>query len=107
MADEHTKRMFAWQHQVLCDPKLSALAKNVASLLLEFVNRKSGDTWVSNGRLATNLGRCRRSIQKAIKQLSEGGHVEVTSRLKSGKTNRIRPLLKEGGANRTSHPPQQ
>lgn len=68
-----------WRRQVAADPDLGPGALRVALVLLNFANR-SGFTSVGVGRLAHDLGRDRRNVERGLRQLVGRGHLEREAR---------------------------
>lgn len=83
---------FLWLRQVFTDPATGHLACRVAGLMIDHINRATGEAWPSQARLAEAAGVTPRAIQYALKKLISGGHLKV--RRKRGLANRYQPLLK-------------
>ncbi|MFN7106992.1 MAG: helix-turn-helix domain-containing protein [Brevundimonas sp.] len=83
---------FVWLRQVFTDPATGHLSCRVAGLLIDHINRATGEAWPSQARLAEAAGVTPRAIQYGLQKLISGGHLKV--RRKRGLTNRYQPLLK-------------
>ena len=79
---------FLWLRQVFTDPATGHLACRVAGLLIDHINRTTGEAWPSQARLAQAAGVTPRAIQYALQKLISGGHLKV--RRKRGLANRYR-----------------
>lgn len=90
------KAKFVWLRQVFSDPATGHLACRIAGLMVDHVNRATGEAWPSQGRLAEAAGVTTRAVQYALQGLISEGHLEV--RRKRGCANRYRPLLKDANA---------
>lgn len=66
MADAWTRRKLELQDRVMHDARLTPAARLVFYEILQHVNRKSGDAWPSEKRLADNLGLEERTVRRAI-----------------------------------------
>ena len=77
MADSFIKRKIVWLDQVLADSEVTAIAFQVAYLLVtKFMNAKTGTAWPAIATLAAHLHKSRRRIQEAITNLIERKHLE-------------------------------
>lgn len=83
---------FLWLRQVLTDPATGHLACRVAGLLIDHINRATGEAWPSQARLADAAGVTPRAIQYALQKLISGGHLKV--RRQRGLANRYQPLIR-------------
>jgi helix-turn-helix protein len=63
-----------WRRQIAADPELGRRALRVALVLLNFA-RGDGRTTVGVGRLATELGADRRTVQRGLAALTRAGHL--------------------------------
>lgn len=83
---------FLWLRQVFTDPATGHLPCRVAGLMIDHINRATGEAWPSQARLAEAAGVTPRAIQYALQKLISGGHLKV--RRKRGFANRYQPLLR-------------
>jgi hypothetical protein len=77
-AAEHTQTICRWLKQVVLDPRVKDFTVRVAAFIFDHVNRKSGDAHPSQELIADRLGRTRRGVQKALSELRDEGHLEIT-----------------------------
>lgn len=67
-----------WRRQVMRCEELTQGAINLANLLDEqYVDRNTGRCWPSNERLASDLGKDQRTVQRYLAQLLETGYVRL------------------------------
>lgn len=92
IAKQAVRAKFLWLRQVFTDPATGHLACRVAGLLIDHINRATGEAWPSQARLAEAAGVTPRAIQYALQKLIAGGHLKV--RRKRGLANRYQPVLK-------------
>jgi hypothetical protein len=79
MADGFTRDKFAWLDRIAGDARVSDRAFRVAYVIAaQFLNRKSGEAWPSQGTLAAACGTNDRRVRDAIRDLVDNGH--LTSR---------------------------
>lgn len=83
-----------WQHQVLCDPDLSAFGKTLGAFLMHYLDEAQGGGWTSQPFLAERLQVDVRTIRRAVAELETRGHLRVESSRGRGKANIYRALLK-------------
>ncbi len=67
----------AWVDLLAIDPRVSAIAFMVATLIGIHFNSQTGSTYVSLERLAKLAGVSKRTIQSAISQLERQGYLEI------------------------------
>jgi len=91
------REKFLWLDQVCADPELTPLAFKLAYVLANLVNERQGFAWPSVAHLAAKCRVTENGAKKAIRQLSERGHLSVEFGSGRGKTNHYRWILK--GAN--------
>lgn len=87
---------FAWQHQVLADPELSAFARVLGAFLTHYLDPEKGGSWASQQFLATQLGVDVRTIRRATGELVAQGHIALEVSRGRGNANVCRALLKVG-----------
>jgi DNA-binding MarR family transcriptional regulator len=82
----HRKPFAALPHDLVGDQRLSATAVRLAAVLLRYARGKP-ICWPSVARLAADLGRCRRTVQYALRELEQAGWVaaEPTSENATGR----------------------
>ncbi len=81
-------RKFRLLEVILAEPKLSAAAKNVATvLLIKFHNAETGRCFPSYESIAAALGRKRRATIDATQELTDSGW--VTAEITNGRSNRF------------------
>ncbi|WP_374660099.1 helix-turn-helix domain-containing protein [Phenylobacterium sp.] len=85
---------FAWQHQVLTDPELSAFSKVLGAFLTHYLDPQKGGSWASQQFLATHLGVDIRTIRRATRELVAKGHIALEVSRGRGNANVCRALLK-------------
>lgn len=85
---------FAWQHQVLTDPELSAFSKVLGAFLTHYLDPQKGGSWASQQFLATHLGVDIRTIRRATSELVAKGHIALEVSRGRGNANVCRALLK-------------
>jgi biotin operon repressor len=73
------RRRLTWLEHVGRDPELKDFDVRTALNLASFVNSKSGDTFVSQEKLADAFGATDRGVQKALDRLLEHGYLEKTA----------------------------
>lgn len=86
---------FAWQHQVLTDPELSAFAKVLGAFLTHYLDPHKGGSWASQQFLARHLGVDVRTIRRATSELVTQGHIALEVSRGRGNANVCRALLKD------------
>lgn len=86
---------FAWQHQVLADPELSAFSKVLGAFLTHYLDPEKGGSWASQQFLATRLGVDVRTIRRATSELVAQGHIALEVSRGRGNANVCRALLKD------------
>ena len=79
-----------WLDQVVSDRKLRDFSFKVAYAIAQHINAESKIAYPGHARLATLLGASRRGIQKAISDLKQRNHLEVSSRTGRGHVNEYR-----------------
>ena len=87
---------------IVRDHRLKPFAVRVATLLIvDYLNRKTGDAWPSHETIAKAIGATKRGVKKALDELVAAGYVEVTVGGGRRLSNRYRFVRKEGT---TVHP---
>jgi hypothetical protein len=87
---------FAWQHQVLEDPELSAFSRVLGAFLTHYLDPEKGGSWASQQFLATRLGVDVRTIRRATSELVAQGHLALEVSRGRGNANLCRALLEVG-----------
>lgn len=64
-----------WLRRIMHDPALHPVACSVAFVLADHADVSDGRTYPSYERIGEQLGTSRRSINRAIRQLIDGGYV--------------------------------
>ena len=73
----------AWSKQVRADRKLPHAAKTVLWAMSAHLNRESFTAWPSHRTLDKETGMPRRSVQRAIRQAEQRGHIKIEQRYRS------------------------
>ncbi|MFT3810532.1 MAG: hypothetical protein QM698_11490 [Micropepsaceae bacterium] len=88
-------RKLAWHSRVLKSHDLTALAKNVAGILLHHLNAKTGDCWLAQTEMAGMLGVTRRAVQLSLDALAREGFIRVQAGRGRGLSNRYEAVFAE------------
>lgn len=101
--DMFTATQFAWQRQLVADHRLPGSALRVALVVADHMNRKTGDAWPGQGRIAELCGLSRTGVRKAISMLEERGHLLVEAGRGRRLTSRYRWKLDNQETARNDH----
>jgi hypothetical protein len=94
-ADPFTRDKLAWLDQVAADRSVSDGAFRLAyHLASRYINRKTGDSFCGQERLATDLGTTSRNVRKLLDQLVSREHLLIAKARGRGHINRCRWNLK-------------
>lgn len=104
MSDQHTRRLFDWQRQIVGDHDLPRSALHVAVVIADHVNRDTGIAWPGQDRIAEITGLSKSGVRKAIAALAERGHLEVSAGQGFRVTSRYRMVIKAGATERKRPP---
>lgn len=88
MADNFTRNKFEWLEGVARAKGLPATAYRVSILIIENLNRKTGDAWPAVATLAQALSAKDDTVRQALKSLKVAGWLEYESTQGRGKSNR-------------------
>jgi hypothetical protein len=94
LADDFTRRQFAWLDQVAADPAVTAAGFLLAYRIAKHINRGTGDAWPSQPLLATEARLSVRSIRDLTDQLEAAGHLTIIGSRGRGHSCRYRPILR-------------
>lgn len=96
MADDFTRRKFAWLDQVSADHDLAPAAFKLCYVLAtQFWNRGTGDAWPGQETLGKRAGMSGRYVRSMVDELVGHGHLSVTQGHGPGNTNRYCPVVKD------------
>ena len=84
--------------QALSTPKLSAGDCAVLWQLCERYNEQAGAAWPSMTRLASDISRDRKTVQRSLARLEAAELVQVTERGTRTRSNRYKPIFPKVGA---------
>lgn len=84
--------------QALSTPKLSAGDCAVLWQLCERYNEQAGAAWPSMTRLASDISRDRKTVQRSLAKLEAAKLVQVTERGTRTRSNRYKPIFPKVGA---------
>jgi hypothetical protein len=94
-ADPFTRDKLQWLDQVAADRSVSDGAFRLAyHLASRYINRKTGDSFCGQERLATDLGTTSRNVRKLLDQLVSREHLLIAKARGRGHINRCRWNLK-------------
>lgn len=90
-AKENTKRKINWLLELIEDSSLSASALRVGTLLVLFYSnaKQGGWAWPAVLTIADKLEISERTVQRALRELVEGGHLEAQERYRETTRYRI------------------
>jgi hypothetical protein len=95
MSDPFTRDKLRWLDQVAADPGVADGAFRLAyHLASRYINRKTGDSFCGQERLATDLGTTSRNIRKLLDQLVSREHLLIAKARGRGHINRCRWNIK-------------
>ncbi len=104
MSDQHTRRLFDWQRQIVGDHDLPRSALHVAFVIADHVNRETGIAWPGQDRIAEMAGLSKSGVRKAIAALAERGHLDVSAGQGFRVTSRYRMVIKPGAVEKKCPP---
>jgi hypothetical protein len=80
--------MFGWEDQIAEDAELPDLAVRIASVLRKRMGPDGVTKPIEQGWLAKKLNRRPRTVQRNLRALEQGGHLETICGRAYGKANR-------------------
>jgi hypothetical protein len=89
-----TRDKFQWLRRVCTDPLVGHVACRLATLLVDYVDHRSGMAWPSQSTLAEAAGVTPRCVQNGLKNLELTRHLKITVQRGRTNTNRYTPMLK-------------